>query len=58
VEAIEMALPAGLYVTGSPYRGIGIPDCVHQGRQTAERIASGMTAAVRQAKMPAAQVTP
>ncbi len=44
VEAIEAALPAGLYVTGSPYRGIGIPDCVHQGQQTAERIAAVMAA--------------
>jgi oxygen-dependent protoporphyrinogen oxidase len=38
VAAIEAALPTGLYVTGSPYRGIGIPDCVHQGQQSAERI--------------------
>lgn len=34
VEAIEAALPDHLYVTGSPYRGIGIPDCVHQAQQT------------------------
>jgi oxygen-dependent protoporphyrinogen oxidase len=58
VEAIEMALPAGLHLTGSPYRGIGIPDCVHQGRQTAERIVLEMTTAFRQAKMTAAQVVP
>lgn len=38
VKAIEEALPPGVYVTGSPYRGIGIPDCVHQGQQTAERL--------------------
>lgn len=38
VEAIENALPAGIYVTGSPYRGIGIPDCVHQAQQTVEMI--------------------
>lgn len=37
VAAIEAALPAGLYVTGSPYRGIGIPDCVHQGQETARK---------------------
>lgn len=36
VESIEEALPPGIYVTGSPYRGIGLPDCVHQGQQTAE----------------------
>jgi oxygen-dependent protoporphyrinogen oxidase len=40
VEEIESALPGGLYVTGSPYRGIGLPDCVHQGQQTAARILS------------------
>lgn len=38
VNAIEAALPAGLYLTGSPYRGIGIPDCVHQGQQAAASI--------------------
>jgi oxygen-dependent protoporphyrinogen oxidase len=40
VEAIERALPAGMYVTGSPYRGIGIPDCVLQGQQTADHLLS------------------
>ena len=39
VDAIEAALPAGVYVTGSPYRGVGIPDCVKQARDTAERVA-------------------
>ncbi len=38
VAAIEVALPAGLHLTGSPYRGIGIPDCIHQGQQAAEKI--------------------
>ncbi len=38
VDAIEAALPAGLWVTGSPYRGIGIPDCVHQAQQSADKI--------------------
>jgi oxygen-dependent protoporphyrinogen oxidase len=44
VATIEEALPDGLYLTGSPYRGIGIPDCVHQGQQSAERIASELAA--------------
>lgn len=35
VEAIEAALPEGVFVTGSPYRGVGVPDCVHQAQQTA-----------------------
>ncbi len=34
VAAIEAALPGGLYVSGSPYRGIGIPDCIHQAEET------------------------
>jgi len=34
VAAIEAALPAGLWVTGSPYRGVGIPDCVKQAKET------------------------
>lgn len=38
IDTIEGALPAGLYVTGSPYRGIGIPDCVHQAQQTAKKV--------------------
>jgi oxygen-dependent protoporphyrinogen oxidase len=41
VAAIEADLPRGLYVTGSPFRGVGIPDCVKQAQETAERIAKG-----------------
>ena len=40
VESIEAALPPGLYVTGSAYRGVGMPDCVHQSQQTAEKLIS------------------
>ena len=38
VEAVERALPPGVWVTGSAYRGVGLPDCVHQGQATAERV--------------------
>ncbi len=38
VARIEAALPPGLWVTGSPYRGVGVPDCVHQAQQTAVRV--------------------
>jgi protoporphyrinogen/coproporphyrinogen III oxidase len=38
VAAIEAALPAGLYVTGSPYRGVGIPDCVKQAQDAAAAV--------------------
>lgn len=38
VDQIEAALPEGVHVTGSAYRGVGIPDCVHQAQQTAEAV--------------------
>ena len=38
VDAIEAAMPANIFVTGSPYRGIGIPDCVRQGQETAQQV--------------------
>lgn len=51
VAAIEAALPAGVVVAGSSYRGVGVPDCVHQGEQAAEqvieRLASRIAAARR-----------
>ena len=28
----------GIYLTGSAYEGVGIPDCVHQGQQTAIQV--------------------
>ena len=40
VETIESTLPDGLIVTGSAYRGVGMPDCVHQSQQTAAKIIS------------------
>ncbi|MAU09072.1 MAG: protoporphyrinogen oxidase [Anaerolineaceae bacterium] len=42
VAAIEAALPKGLYVTGSPYRGVGMPDCVHQSQQTVEKLLANL----------------
>lgn len=38
VAAIEAALPAGIFITGSAYRGIGIPDCAAQGKVTAGKV--------------------
>lgn len=38
VRELEAALPKGIYVTGSPFRGIGLPDCVLQGQKTAAQI--------------------
>jgi oxygen-dependent protoporphyrinogen oxidase len=39
IERVLAAQP-GLYVTGSAYRGVGIPDCVADGRATARQIAA------------------
>jgi oxygen-dependent protoporphyrinogen oxidase len=36
VAALEALLPLGLYLAGSAYRGVGIPDCVRQGQVAAE----------------------
>ena len=38
MKVIETDLPDGLYVTGSAYRGVGLPDCVHQSQQAAEKV--------------------
>lgn len=34
----EMAKHRGLYLIGAAYRGVGLPDCIHQGMETAEKI--------------------
>lgn len=47
VNMIEAALPAGLYVTGSAYRGVGIPDCIHQSQQTADKILADFTERIK-----------
>ena len=41
VRVIEEGLPPGLFVTGSPYRGVGIPDVVRAVNEVAGVIASG-----------------
>jgi oxygen-dependent protoporphyrinogen oxidase len=40
VAGIEAALSEvpGLFVTGSAYRGVGIADCIRQGREAADRV--------------------
>lgn len=37
VDALDRACPPGLLLAGSAYRGVGIPDCIRQGREAAER---------------------
>ncbi|MDI9548034.1 MAG: protoporphyrinogen oxidase [Chloroflexota bacterium] len=40
VTSIEQALPPNIFVTGSPYRGVGLPDCIRQGQQVAAQLAA------------------
>jgi protoporphyrinogen/coproporphyrinogen III oxidase len=48
VDAMEQMLAPypGLFLTGSAYRGVGVPDCIQQGTQTAARIMAALTTAV------------
>jgi oxygen-dependent protoporphyrinogen oxidase len=41
MEAIDTALARrpGLFVTGSGFRGVGIPDCIADGRATGRSVA-------------------
>jgi len=45
VAAIERVLARhpGLYLTGSGFRGVGIPDCVADGRATAKQVAAWLS---------------
>ena len=38
VERIRAALPPGIFVVGSAYDGVGIPDCVRAAGETADRV--------------------
>ena len=48
LESVERELIAhpGLFLCGASYRGIGVPDCIRQGRDAAERVSAfaGQTA--------------
>ena len=37
VDALEATLPQSLYLAGSSYRGIAVPDCIKQGRAAARQ---------------------
>jgi len=37
LERIEAIMPPGFYMAGSAYRGVGVPDCIHQGRVAARK---------------------
>ena len=38
VDQIEALCPPGLILTGSAYRGVGLPDCIHQGQIAAQQV--------------------
>jgi oxygen-dependent protoporphyrinogen oxidase len=44
VSALEALCPPGLFLTGSAYRGVGIPDCVRQGSETAAKVCAYLDA--------------
>jgi protoporphyrinogen/coproporphyrinogen III oxidase len=45
VAVIEAALPERLYLTGSAFRGVGIPDCVHQAQEIVTRLVKNISQA-------------
>lgn len=50
LAAIERALASqpGLFITGSGYRGVGVPDCIADGRATARKVSAWLGTAVSQ----------
>ena len=38
VASIEAALPPGVVVAGSAFHGVGVPDCIRQGTEAADRV--------------------
>jgi protoporphyrinogen/coproporphyrinogen III oxidase len=40
VAQLEKAVPEGMFLTGSAYRGVGIPDCIKQSQDVVSRIIS------------------
>jgi oxygen-dependent protoporphyrinogen oxidase len=40
IAALEALCPAGLYLAGSAYRGVGIPDCARQAKDAAAQVAA------------------
>jgi oxygen-dependent protoporphyrinogen oxidase len=42
IETLAADVLPGLYFTGSAFRGVGIPDCIYQGQQTAEQVVKSL----------------
>ncbi len=51
VAMIDDLQPEGIYLAGAAYGGVGIPDCVRQGREVAEKVLA-RTAYLRQYMVP------
>lgn len=44
VHRIERELPPGIFVTGSSYRGLAVPDCINQSIQTTAKVLETLNA--------------
>jgi oxygen-dependent protoporphyrinogen oxidase len=42
IAALRERLPAGIFVVGQPYDGVGIADCVRAASATAERVVASL----------------
>jgi oxygen-dependent protoporphyrinogen oxidase len=42
IDEIEAKLPEGVYTAGSSYRGIGVPDCIRQGKAAAQKVINNL----------------
>ena len=49
VAALEGELPPGMFVAGQAYRGAGIPDCVRQASEVADRVGAHLRGVTRTA---------
>ena len=47
VARIRRHLPAGIFVTGQPYDGVGVPDCVRAAGETAEAVLAHLKGSTR-----------
>jgi oxygen-dependent protoporphyrinogen oxidase len=45
IAALKNSLPPWLWLVGSPYEGIGLPDCVKQGREAARQVPQALATA-------------
>jgi len=46
IASAEAALPVIIKIAGSAYKGVGVPDCVRQGREAATSVMNGLKAQI------------